>query len=377
MKINDEELREKIIKALKSQGFAINPHLRPENDEKDTIKKIHEQKKKEQLKLHKKFLIKNLNNIKELSMSAKELKPNKINLELIEVKTESFHSKLFFWWNLVWWSIPYDHPIGRQMRFMLWDNYHDAPFGLFCLQSPPLRSTVRDRFLGLNNRDVDYWINQSLYGQRIGALPPYNELLGGKMVALSITSNEVRTAYTKKYEDRKTLLKERKLPNRLLFTTTTSAYGKSSVYERITYNAEPVSRFIGYTSGSGTFHIPEGLYLECLQYLEQKGKDIKRGYGTGPSRKMKLIANAFSYLKIPTFSYHNIRRGYYLLPNVENLHEVIHKDQEPLWYDRPFGELATFWLNRWCVPRSNRIDRWKDFNNNDFFRRAEQEINGL
>lgn len=377
MKINENVLREKIINALKTQGFAINPHLRPVNDEKDTIRKIHEQKRTEQLKLHKKFLLKNLNDVKGSSISGEVLNPQKIKLDLIEVRSKSFHSKLFFLWNLVWWSIPYDQPIGRQMRFLLWDSYHDAPFGLFCLQSPPFRSSVRDKYLGLNNGNIDYWINQSLYGQRIGALPPYNELLGGKMVTLAITSNEVREAYAEKYKNRKTVLKERQLPNRLLFTTTTSAYGKSSVYERITYNAEPVSQFIGYTSGSGTFHIPEELYLECLRYLEQNGKDIKRGYGTGPSRKMKLLSDALRLLNIQNYLHHNIRRGYYLLPNVENLGEVIHNNQEPIGYDRPFDELATFWLKRWCIPRSDRIDRWREFNSEAFFKRAEQEINSL
>jgi hypothetical protein len=67
MEINENVLREKIIKALKSQGFAINPHLRPINNEKDTLKKIHEQKRKEQLRFHKKFLVSNLKEIKEYS----------------------------------------------------------------------------------------------------------------------------------------------------------------------------------------------------------------------------------------------------------------------------------------------------------------------
>jgi hypothetical protein len=377
MEINDDELREKIINALKSQGFAINPHLRPKNNEKDTLKKIHEQKRREQLRFHKNFLVSNLKEIKEYSISGKELNPEKIDLRLIEVPPNSLYSKLFFWWNLIWWSIPYDKPIGRQMRFILWDHHHNAPFGLFCLQSPPLRSAVRDDFLRLNNKNVEYWINQSLYGQRIGALPPYNELLGGKMVALSLISDEVRKRYAMKYKNKKTLLKKRTLPNRLLFITTTSAYGKSSVYERINYKGEIVSQFIGYTSGAGTFQLPEVLFNECLQYLEQRGIDIKRGYGTGPSRKMKLVDTAFRYLKIPTFLYHNIKRGYYFFPNIRNLHEVIHNNTEPSWYERSFIELFDFWMERWCIPRSNRIDAWRQFDADSFFRKAEKEIRGL
>jgi len=377
MKINEEELRNRIIESLKSQGFAINPHIRPKNNEKDTLKRINRQKRKEQLILHKKFLIKNITEVKKYTISGKELNPKRIDLELVEVKPDSFYSKLFFWWNLVWWSIPYDRPIGRQMRFILWDKHHNSPFGLFCLQSPPLRSAVRDKFLDLDNRNIDYWINQSLYGQRIGALPPYNNLLGGKMVALSLTSNEVRRLYAKKYRNKETLLKKQRLPNRLLFITTTSAYGKSSVYERIKYNGEVVSKFIGFTSGSGTFHLSEGLYQECLKYLEEKKINTKRGYGTGPSRKLKLISNAFKHLKIPTFIYHNIKRGYYFFSNVKNLYEVIHNNSKPLWYDRPFIELFNFWKERWCIPRSYRIDTWRYFKTNSFFRKIEREINGL
>ena len=36
-----------------------------------------------------------------------------------------------------------------------------------------------------------------MQAQRLGALPPYNELIGGKMVALSLTSNELRGEYRK------------------------------------------------------------------------------------------------------------------------------------------------------------------------------------
>lgn len=377
MTVDKDKLREKIVKALELQGFLLNPHLRTKNDEKDTLRKIHLQKRREQLKIHKKFLIKNFDKIKEYTVSGKELDPKKINLELIEVPSESFYSKLFFWWNLTWWSIPYDKPIGRQMRFILWDKTHDSPFGLFYLQSPPLRSAVRDKFLGLNKKQVDYWINQSLYGQRIGALPPYNELLGGKMVCLSLTSTEVREAYAGKYENRKTILRERELPNRLLFISTTSAYGKSSVYERVKYKDEIVSQFIGYTSGTGTFHLPETLYKECLQYLKEQGINARRGYGTGPSRKLTLITVAFRFLGIRNLTHHNIRRGYYLFSNVKNLHEVIHDSQEPIWYDRPFKDLANFWLERWCIPRSKRKIKWKNFDSKEYFKKVKLEINNL
>jgi hypothetical protein len=375
MKDDQDILKSEIIKALKSQGFLINPHLETKTSEKDTKRRVHKQKRNEIIRLHKKFLLRNLEKIKRYSIDGTEIEPGKIDLELVEVKPNSLESTLFFWWNLVWWSLPYARPIGRQMRFILWDRYNDAPFGLICLQSPPLRSSARDDFLGLNDKNVDYWINQSMYAQRVGALPPYNNLLGAKMVALALTSNEIRETYERKYKNRKTLLKKRILPNRLLFITTTSAYGRSSIYERITYNGDIVSQFVGFTAGSGTFHIPQTLYDKILSFLEKEGFDVKRGYGTGPSRKLRLINLAFRKLNVETFSFHNIKRGYYLFSNVRNLQEVIQKNEVPQWYDRPFEQLLDFWKKRWCIPRSHRTGSWKHFDSSAYFNDVEDQIN--
>jgi hypothetical protein len=372
--IEASDLRDEIIESLTNQGFIIDKEINPENFDKDIIKQIHSQKRLEQLKYHKNFLLDNLDFAREYSLKSKKLKPKQIKLKLLEVKADSDEAKLFLWWNLSWWSLPFDRPFGRQMRFLLWDEYHNTPFGLIGLQSPPLVSKIRDSYLGLVNGTRDIWINQSLYAQRLGALPPYNELLGGKMVGLSLNSNEIRERYAEKYENRITLMKSRKIPNKLLFITTTSAYGKSSVYERIKYENELVAQFLGFTSGAGTFQLSEDLYQKCLKFLDQEGFSVKRGYGSGPSRKMKLISTAFRKLKIKNFQYHNIKRGMYLIPLVNNLKEVIHQKDEPIFFNRNFSDLSTYWLNRWAIPRSERINRWKSFNFDNFFSTLETTL---
>lgn len=376
-KISSESLRARIIKSLENQGFSVQPNLAPNGTEKEFLRKVHQQKKLEQLVFHREFLLKNIKLVRKFPANTDGLTPNKIDLELREVKPESDESRLFFWWNLVWWSLPFDKPIGRQMKFILWDRGHNAPFGLVGLQSPPLRSATRDKFLGISGANTDYWINQSMYAQRVGALPPYNELLGGKMVALSLVSDEIRDCYARKYQNITTLMKKREIPSNLLFVTTSSAYGKSSMYDRIQYNGEKVSRFIGFTSGAGTFHISESLYRELLLFLKRNNKDTKLGYGTGSSRKLRLIDKAFRMLKIPKFAFHNIRRGYYFFSNVANLHKVINENAEPLWYDRPFEKLFDYWKNRWCIPRSHRVETWKQFDSDKYFENMRNQLNLL
>jgi len=376
MKLNrsQRKLRERIIRVLKEQGFKINPHVRPRGCSKIAYRRIQQKARLYQLSLHKNFLVDSINKVKNYCRDGSEIMPEKISLELREVKSDSFEEILFKWWNLIWWSIPYQRSYGRQIRFLLWDTTHDAPFGLICLQSPVLKISVRDNYLGIPKKELDVWVNKSMNAQRVGALPPYNELLGGKMVALALTCNEIREFYRKKYKNYVSIIKKRNLEPELLFITTTSAFGKSSLYNRLKYNGEVVAQSLGYTQGSGTFHIPENLYEEILDFLEDREIDTARGYGHGPSRKLKLIGLGLKYLGLSKFEYHGIKREFYLFPLVKNLKDVIQKNQEPIWIDRPFDNLVTYWKGRWAIPRAERMPEWKNFDSNKFFKKVEKML---
>lgn len=365
------KLKLKIMTVLKGQGFKINPHLRPSQQTKRAYKRIQQKSRLEQISLNKKFLENFQPKAKEYCKDGSEIIPEEISLELRGIEADTFLGDLFRWWNFMWWSMPYQRSYGRQMRFMLWDKTHDLPFGLISLQSPVLRMAVRDKTLGIPREKLDYWVNMSMNAQRVGALPPYNELLGGKMVALTLSSNEIRHAYKRKYENIVTIMEKRKLNANLLFITTTSAFGKSSLYDRLKYNDEVIAQSLGYTRGAGTFHIPEYLYREILAFLEGEGIDTRTTYGYGPSRKIKLLDTAFKMLGISEFHYHGIKREYFLFSHVKNLREVITLGQKPIWFDRPFDDLIEFWKQRWAIPRSQNTNKWREFSTKEFFRRTE------
>ncbi len=370
-------LRRKIIEALRDQGFKINPHVKPAGCSKRTYRRVQQRARLEQISFHKKFLGKFSSLAKTYCRDGKDIIPEEIELELRAVKSDSFEEILFRWWNFIWWSIPYQRSYGRQMRFLLWDTTHDSPFGLICLQSPVLKMSVRDNLLGIPKNELDLWVNRSLAAQRVGALPPYNELLGGKMVALSLTSNEIRVAYREKYKNYISIIKGRKLKPDLLFITTTSAFGKSSLYNRLKYNGERVADCQGYTQGSGTFHIPEELYEEMLETLADQGIDTARGYGHGPSRKLKLISLGLKYLGLSGFEYHGIKREFYLFSLVKNLKEVIQDGKKPIYVNRPFDELVDYWKKRLAIPRAERMPKWKDFRRGNFFKNIERMFKDL
>jgi len=373
----ERRLRKKIVQALGEQGFKINPHVRPIEHSKIGYRQIQQKAKLEQLSLHKNFLMESTEKVREYCRDGSEITPEDISLELREVQPDSLEEILFRWWNLIWWSIPYQRSYGRQMRFILWDTTHNAPFGLIGLQSSVLKMSVRDSYLGMPKDELDIWINKSMTAQRVGALPPYNELLGGKMVALVLTCNEIRDAYRRKYQNSVSIIKGRKLEPDLLFIVTTGAFGKSSLYNRLKYHGEVVVECLGYTQGSGSFHIPEKLYEEILELLKNRGVDVSRGYGHGPSRKLKLISLGLKYLELPNFEYHGIKREFYLFPLVKNLKEVIQYHQNPIWIDRPFINLADYWKGRYALPRAARKPEWKNFKINEFLTKTEKVLKEL
>lgn len=369
-----DELRLEIIESLTQQGFYVNGHVAPSLSNKAHFKKIQAHSRKEQILLQKDFLIENSDIVKKHLINGSDINPAEIELELRIVEENSIEQILYRWWNLIWWSVPYQRAYGRQMRLLLWDKTHNAPFGLIGLQSPVLRMAVRDNYLNIPKDELDHIINKSMQAQRLGALPPYNQLLGGKMTALALTSNELRKLYHKKYKDVETIIKKRVIDPELLFITTTSAFGKSSIYNRLKYEGEGAAYSLGYTKGSGTFHITEDIYTEIQKFLKRRKIDVNTTFGYGPSRKIKLLDQAFSLLGLNEYHYHNIAREFFIFPIAKNLSNVIEKGVKPVYYQRKLEDLTTFWKNRWAIPRSERETDWLNFNGQTFLTTAKRNI---
>ena len=370
------ELRRRVRTALNKQGYKVeaNGVFKLKSNDRESRRQAHYLSKAERAIEQERFLLDKFEIVKRFLVNGADLNIDKIDPVIKEVKEGTIEEILFRWWNVIWWSLPYEKAYGRQMRFVIWDQYHKAPIGLIGLQSPILKWSVRDKYLGISADERDFWVNQSLSAQRLGALPPYNDLLGGKLVALLLTSDVIRKKFRKKYKNKITLLRQRTLPANLLFVTTTGAYGKSSVYQRLKFNDEVIVKLIGFTQGTGTFHIPNELYESFIKYLKDKGFNVQRGYGAGPSKKLKLVDNALQALGFSNGVTHGIKRAVYLFPLVKNLEEVINQHKHPKWTKRSVKELTEFWKTRWSKPRVLRDKRYLSFDANTFLKETLETI---
>lgn len=364
--------------SLRKQGFVVHSDksLDIAIKGKEDLRNIQLASKQEKLMDAKVFIKRKAELIKKYSIDGKNINPKKIELEIKQVHSNSIDEVIFRWWNLVWWSMPYQRPFGRQMRFIVWDKTHDAPFGLISLQSPILKQAVRDKAIGIPRDSLDYWVNRSMYAQRIGALPPYNELLGGKMTALALVSNEVKNLYKEKYLNKTTIMEKREIESDLLFITTTSAFGRSSLYNRLKYQDDIVAEKMGYTEGYGSFQISDALYIRLLEYLDSIGENVKRGYGNGPSRKLKLIRLACRKLNLANYSFHGIKRECYLFSLVNNLKQVVGAQEQPIAKNYAFDELFNYWKTRWMENRIKTTHAWLNFNIDDFVKNTLDTLEG-
>ncbi len=361
------DLRDQVLEYLKALGFEINldapQSLTLFTEEKAYLRQLHEKARRFALKKHQLRIRRSWSKLSPYFARGDQVVPERIRPVLLEVN-EPWQEDLFFLARLTW-SLPYSKGYGRRLRFLIMDSGNRSPqglpflMGILALQSPPLTFPPRDRlFRYPPGRKVEL-INQTMDIHTLGAVPPYTALLGGKLTALAAASNEVRLAYRRKYAGRRTELEGRTLPPHLVALTTTSAFGRSSLYSRLRYNREWVAISLGYTEGYGTFHLEE-LYPLFRKFLEAQGISTRGGYGVGPRIKWQTCVRALERLGLPSsLLRHTLRREAFLFPLIHNLREYMEGlAEEPLYRDFPFEDLVEYWRKRWLLPRVSRTDGW-------------------
>ena len=257
------------------------------------------------------------------------------------------------------WSLPFTKGFGRRLKFLILDGANGKLMGLLGLQSPPLDLPARDRLFAYPHEGKVERVNQTMDIYTLGAVPPYGRLLGGKLVALAAASDEVRGCYRLKYHNRLTQMDQVRLPSHLIALTSTSAFGRSSLYNRLKCRERWIARSIGFTEGYGSFHLAR-LYPLMRQLLEAKGISTRGGFGAGPKIVWQTCARALDQLDLPRHLLkHGIRREVFLFPLIQNLDAYMAGETNvPCYFHQPFEELAAWWKERWLLPRAERVDGW-------------------
>lgn len=286
------------------------------------------------------------------------INPEKIQAELVLVTERSVEESLFKI-TRGFWSMPYSKGYGRRLRFVIMDRYHDAVIGIIGLQSPSADLACRDKYLGAERSKKLEFVNNTLDAYTIGATPAYAALLGGKLIAGLLHSEVIRQQYWRLYGNKKTTQLNKRIPQPLLAITTASAFGRSSIYNRLKDGDRVLAKSLGYTKGYGTIHL-EQLYPELVGWLKATGRHVPAGFGNGPKVRWQNIMRALIDLGISRdYLSHGIKREVFIFELVHNLKAVCSNNETPdiaIFNDKKWIE---FWKERWALPRAIRDSRWK------------------
>lgn len=287
-----------------------------------------------------------------------EIDPAKIRPRLKLIT--SAEDEQLWWLAKTCWSMPYSKGYGRRLRFLVIDEEHEGLIGIVGLQSPPADLKCRDDMFDYPANSKLKLVNQTMDAFTIGALPPYSFLLGGKLCAGLLATNEVREAYWRKYAAKRTLMENKLIEQPLVGITTTSAFGRSSIYNRLKIGSRTLAKSIGYTKGYGLLHL-EHLYPRISEFLESVGTITPNGYGNGPKVRWQNVTKALIHLGLsPQMLHHGVQREVFLFDLVEDLKGGM--------AGRAFGRplqleadhFASFWKERWALPRATRFPTWNN-----------------
>jgi hypothetical protein len=264
--------------------------------------------------------------------------PESIDPEIILIPHgDSFEARLWRWVSLHW-SIPVSGGYGRRMRFLVRDRANDnALIGIIGLTDPVFSLKARDEWLGWTHADRRARLVSVMEAFALGSVPPYDSMLGGKLVAMLATSSEVVEAFRAKYRGTTSRILARREDAHLNAITTQSAFGRSSMYNRISGpDGELLWRHVGLTRGTGDFHLGGELYgrlLERAKGLVEPGargavSEAWKASGFRNRRDVLDVALRDLGFDARLLRQHGVRRGVYIAPLVRNLPEVARGEAE-------------------------------------------------
>lgn len=377
-----EHLRILILQTLVEQGYELKDNeLKLTENGKQGLRRAHALavranigRAEPALRLREKELLSYIAN-------GNEIVPEKIHPLLVKVEPNTELSYLFRYASLHW-SIPISNGYGRRLRFVVLDRHNGKLIGIIGLGDPVFSLKARDEWIGWNFEQRRQRLFHVMDAFVLGAVPPYAHLLFGKFIAMVATSREVRQAFRERYTGRETVIRRRIRDADLALITTTSALGRSSIYNRLKFQCRPLFRSVGYTSGWGTFHFSNGIYNQLLSFAYEKCKGTAKakGWGGGEFRnRQEVVRKVLQTLGLSkVLMLHQIHREIFVAPLATNTQEFLCGRTEQIdYWDDTLETYFEFFRERWMLPRLNRDRSYQNFQQNEWLlysNKPEEEV---
>lgn len=208
-----------------------------------------------------------------------------------------------------------------------------------------------------------------------GAIAPYREVIGGKLITMLTMSPTVVSTYRRKYQQNESEIassiagRSISRASKLAYIGTTSLYGTtSSQYNRVRIPAEVLDakadirlERLGRSKSYGTSHLSTETVkaLVRLSELTRIGARINSLFGEGVNPKLRKVRAGFDALGWPSdeLLQHGRQRIIYGVSLVENLRPyLLGMNSQPRYLikttlSNDIQRIADWWGNRWLLPR--------------------------
>lgn len=370
---NLQVIKGKIIDVIISQGFHLDKDnlIKSITSDKSSIRNLHKHYREHIILKGYNFIKENFLLLEKFFANGNEINIKKFDPILIQVHSNSLYSNLFRLASLLW-SVPVSNGYGRRVRYLVFDNSNEKLIGLFALGDPVFNLNARDNIIGWDYRLKMENLYHVMDLYVAGAVPPYSNLLCGKLISMLALTNEVRNVIWNKYVNSTTnITKKHKIPH-LALITTLSALGRSSQYNRISLNDQKLFNKVGETSGWGHFHLSNGTYDLMREYLISINHPIVKSnrFGQGPNWKIRFIRTALEEIGLPAdLLNHGIKRELYFAPLASNYIEYLTgSEKDPNYFDLNYQSINDYFKNRWFYNRINRTPSYIEVNKKDYLK---------
>ena len=356
------------------EAIGLNNRAATEVLSKDAIRSIHRFHRKAAQDRIRRALGDKVERFLEEVANGNEVNPGSIRPELIEACSGTRTGDLFRFATLLW-SIPVSQGYGRRLRYLVKDRTNGKLIGLFALGDPVFNLKVRDAWIGWDQARRRERLVNVMDAYVVGALPPYADLLGGKLVTSLIGSNEVAHAFENRYGNLAGHISGRQKHAKLALVTVTSALGRSSMYNRLRLMPRgqdrrnvPVIELhrLGETTGYGHFQITDDLFSRLRQVLREDTHKYADGhqFGDGPNWRIRVVRAGLEAVGLSSEKVirHGVRREVYAMPIAGNAQAfLVGKDSEVTFDHASVEEIAALVRDRWTLPRAKRKPEYRLF----------------
>lgn len=230
-----------------------------------------------------------------------------------------------------------------------------------------------------------------------GAIPPYNHLIGGKLVGMALTGPKVINEYRRKYNDTVSKIASSMKgepvikANEVVFFDTTGLFEVGSAqYDRIRVPADHGKieyEELGYTQGYGSIQFGPKTRKRLSQVTQfEEGRQVVRGrFGEGVAPRMRKIRRGLENCGMDgDLLKHESRRIVYGVDLAENAKAYLRGETDDPDYFWAFDDIEAeqqsiydHWKQRWASKRIQKpeiLQRINDFERDEFLLSTEIEF---